>query len=97
MRPTASGSGAGARAGEARPQGLPERPGRHAFGGVGSLGRPFLGKRSLPARPQHRVERVPGPIPGARTETVAGTGHGPRLDHADGADRPMAAFTDPAG
>lgn len=56
-----------------------------------------LGKRSLLVHPQRQVERVPRLIPGARAEIVAGTGHGPQIDHADEVDRRMLGFMDSVG
>ncbi|MFI9103433.1 alpha/beta fold hydrolase [Streptomyces fildesensis] len=51
-----------------------------------------LGKRSLLVHPQRQLERVPRLIPGARAEIVAGTGHGPQIDHADLVNARMLDF-----
>ncbi len=51
-----------------------------------------LGRRSLLVHPQRQLERVPRLIPGARAEIVSGTGHGPRIDHAEEVNRRMLAF-----
>lgn len=56
-----------------------------------------LGKRSLLVHPRRQVERVPRLIPGARAEIVAGTGHGPQIDHADEVNRRMLGFMDSVG
>ncbi|WP_443055324.1 alpha/beta fold hydrolase [Streptomyces sp. NBC_00704] len=36
-------------------------------------------------------------MPGARAEVVAGTGHGPQIDHADEINRRMPDFMDSVG
>ncbi|MGG2461298.1 alpha/beta fold hydrolase [Streptomyces sp. RGM 3693] len=53
-----------------------------------------LGKRSLLVHPKRQLERVPRLIPGARTEIISDTGHGPQIDHADEVNRRMLRFMD---
>ncbi|CAL9662487.1 Carboxylesterase YbfK [Streptomyces sp. enrichment culture] len=53
-----------------------------------------LGERSLLVHPRRQAERVPRLVPGARAEIVAGTGHGPQIDHADAVNRRMLDFMD---
>ncbi|WP_217250838.1 alpha/beta fold hydrolase [Streptomyces sp. AC602_WCS936] len=51
-----------------------------------------LGKRSQLLHPERQMERVPRLIPGARVEIIAGTGHGPQIDHAEELNRSMLNF-----
>lgn len=54
----------------------------------------LLGKRSLLVHPQRQRERVPRLVSGARVEIVAGTGHGPQIDHAESVNNRMVSFLD---
>ncbi|MEV5546638.1 alpha/beta fold hydrolase [Streptomyces sp. NPDC052309] len=56
-----------------------------------------LGQRSLILHPQRQAERIPRLIPGARVEVVAGTGHGPQIDHAEKVNHLMLDFMESAG
>jgi pimeloyl-ACP methyl ester carboxylesterase len=56
-----------------------------------------IGKRSLILHPQRQAERVPRLIPGARVEIVAGTGHGPQIDHAEKVNHLMLDFMESVG
>ncbi|MER5743003.1 alpha/beta fold hydrolase [Streptomyces sp. NPDC002225] len=51
-----------------------------------------MGRRSLLVHPRRQLERVPRLIPGARAEIIAGTGHGPQIDHPDLVNAAMLAF-----
>ncbi|MFE9611867.1 alpha/beta fold hydrolase [Streptomyces sp. NPDC006012] len=56
-----------------------------------------LGKHSLMVHPQRQAERIPRLIPGARVEVVAGTGHGPQIDHAEKVNHLMREFMESVG
>ncbi|MEU6393649.1 alpha/beta fold hydrolase [Streptomyces sp. NPDC046939] len=56
-----------------------------------------IGKRSLILHPRRQAERVPRLIPGSRVEIVAGTGHGPQIDHAEQVNRLMLDFMESTG